>query len=410
VSINQLLYQIKKPYHFVKTGLLKGLVSEIKYQHPSRELKIIAITGTDGKTSTSSLLYHILKTAKKKVALLSTVAAYIGDEKIETGLHVTSPDPVTLNKFMRRLADEKYEYLILEVTSMGEYQYRTWGVKPLIAGLTNIDYEHFDYHLNYQNYLESKADLLNKANLAIINEDDQSALALKKNLRAHQTPFISYSQQDKLHYQTLAAIKKRFPETYNQSNARLALAICEKLEVSASTFKQAVASFPGVKGRIEEVITTPFTVVVDFAHTPQALRAIITALRERLNRQKKPGRLIVLYGTAGLRDKDKRPSMGAAGAELADIVVMTADDPRTESVWSIIRQMKEQLTAGHSKILSIENREDAMKFVLTKLAKPGDIVGLLGKGHEQSLAYANQEIPWDDKVAALKILGKNGKK
>jgi UDP-N-acetylmuramoyl-L-alanyl-D-glutamate--2,6-diaminopimelate ligase len=406
INIKQLIYQFKKPYHFVKTGLLKGKVSELKLGYPSRQLKTIAITGTDGKTSTSSLLYHILKNSGKKVALLSTVAAYIGDEKIETGLHVTSPDPATLQKFMKRLVDEKYEYLVLEVTSMGEYQYRTWGVTPIIAGITNVDLEHLDYHLTHQNYLESKASLLNKAQLAIINEDDQSAPALKKLLRAEQTPFITYSLEESIHHQTKTAINKRFPETYNRSNARLALAICEKLNISAKDFKQGVKSFPGVKGRIEVVTTKPFTVVVDFAHTPQALRAIITALREKLNRQKKPGRLIVLYGTAGLRDRDKRPAMGLAGAELADIVVFTADDPRTENIWSIIRQLKEQLTSGHSRILSIENREQAMEFVFTKLAQPGDVIGLLGKGHEQSLAYGNQEIPWDDKVAAKKILAK----
>lgn len=402
--LKELLYRMKKPYHFVKTGLLKGMPAELRLGKPASKLKILVITGTDGKTSTSSLLYHILKTAGEKVGLLSTVAAYIGDEEIDTGLHVTSPDPVTLQQFMKRLVDLGYEYLVLEVTSQGNYQFRTWGVQPLIAGITNVDFEHLDYHITYQNYLESKATILSKAKFAIINEDDQSAPALKKYLRAEKVPFSSYSLNDSIHHQTKKAIQKRFPEYYNQMNAYLALQIAQKLDISPSDFKKAISSFPGVKGRIETIVTKPFTVVVDFAHTPQAVRAVLTALKQRLKKQAKKGRLIALYGSAGLRDAEKRPFMGKAGADLADLVILTADDPRTEDVWSIIRQMKEQLKEGHSKILSIADRETAVRFALKKIAKPGDIVALLGKGHEQSLAYGTEEVPWDDAAAARRIL------
>jgi UDP-N-acetylmuramoyl-L-alanyl-D-glutamate--2,6-diaminopimelate ligase len=398
------LYHIKRPYHLVKTGLLKGLRAEFKYGFPAQKLHVIAITGTDGKTTTSTMLYHILKQAGKKVALLTTVAAYIGDEKIDTGFHVTSPDPESLHKFFKQLVDEEYEYVVLEVTSHGMYQYRTWGVMPLIAGITNVANEHLDYHINYQQYLEAKAELLTKSSFALVNDDDQSAFQLKKILRAEKTPFATYSLEDGIHHTIKKVIEKRFPEKYNQSNARLAFAISQKLQIPVKEYKKAIADFPGIPGRMEVIQTKPFKVIVDFAHTPQGLEAALTALRKQLKKQTKKGRLIAVYGAAGLRDFKKRPVMGKIGSELADLVVFTAEDPRTEDVWAIIRQMKEGLTKNHNKIVSIANRGEAIDFALKKLAKPGDIVGIFGKGHEQSMCYGTVEHPWDDRKAARETL------
>jgi UDP-N-acetylmuramoyl-L-alanyl-D-glutamate--2,6-diaminopimelate ligase len=399
-----ILYHLKRPYHLVKTGLFKGLTAEIKYGFPAQKLHILAVTGTDGKTTTSTMLYHILKQAGKKVALLSTVAAYVGDEEIDTGFHVTTPDPASLHKFFKQLVDEKYEYVVLEVTSHGLYQYRTWGVMPLIAGITNVANEHLDYHINYQQYLEAKAELLTKSSFAIINDDDQSAFQLKKILRAEKTPFTTYSTQDSIHHSVNTVIKDRLPESYNQSNARLAFAITQKLQISIKDFKEAIKKFPGIPGRMEIIQTKPFKVIVDFAHTPQGLEAALLALRKQLTKQKKKGKLIAIYGAAGLRDIKKRPAMGKIGTELADLVVLTAEDPRTESVWSIIRQMKENLTENHHKIISIADRGEAITFALKKLAEPGDIVGIFGKGHEQSMCYGTVEHPWDDRKAAREVL------
>src|SRR5260221_28136 len=166
---DQLLYQLKRPFHLLKTGLLKGFPAQVKYKFPARKLKIIAITGTDGKTTSSTLLYHVLQKAGKKVALLSTVAAYIGNEEIDTGFHVTTPDPKALQGFLRKMVDEEYEYLVLEATSHGMYQYRLWGIQPMLAGVTNITREHLDYHVTYDLYLQAKVELLKKAKVAVIN-------------------------------------------------------------------------------------------------------------------------------------------------------------------------------------------------------------------------------------------------
>jgi len=159
MALKLIVYKLKRLWHFFKTGLLQGLSAQLRYRFPERKLKILSITGTDGKTTSNTLLYHLLKSAGKKVGLLTTVAAYIGEEKIDTGFHVTAPQPKDLYKFMRRLVNEGYEYLILETTSHGLYQYRPWAIKPQVAGLTNITHEHLDYHKTLREYIKAKARL-----------------------------------------------------------------------------------------------------------------------------------------------------------------------------------------------------------------------------------------------------------
>lgn len=405
--IQQLLYQAKKPYHFIKTGILKGLPAEIQYSFPSKKLKIIVITGTDGKTTSATLLYHILKKSGKKTALLTTVAAYIGDQEIDTGFHVTSPEPRQLQKLMAQMVDQNIEYLVMEATSHGIYQYRTWGIQPLITGVTNVTHEHFDYHLTYQNYIEAKAQIVQKAPLAVLNADDDSISFFRKKLKHTHTKIKTYSQSERLYSKVIQAINDRFPEEYNRMNSRLVYGICQSLSLSNQNFIQALPSFQGVKGRMEEIPTqSNFRVFVDFAHTPNALERALATLKKELHHQKKSGRLIAVYGCAGLRDKTKRPLMGEIGVRLADRVILTAEDPRTEDVWSIIRQMKEQLVTGHQKIMSIPDRKTAIEFALKKIAQPGDIIGIFGKGHELSMCYGVTEYPWSDQAAVREIVNR----
>jgi len=409
--LKNFLYQIKRPYHWLKTGLLEALPAQIKYHFPEKKLKIIAITGTDGKTTSSSLLYHVLKTAGKKVALISTVAAYIDDQEIDTGFHVTSPEPKNLYQLMHQMVKAKIEYLVLEYTSQGAYQYRLFGIRPLIAGVTNIDRDHFDYHLNYQNYLDAKALVLKKSQSVVLNEDDQSFYRLRKILPSSRHRVITYSQEEKLNRQLREAIAARFPEKFNQMNARLVSKIANQLGLADQEITQTLASFPGVRGRMQfldlEKLTgqkQAFQVVVDFAHTPQGLTEALTALRQKMQAEKLTGRLIAIYGCAGLRDRAKRPLMGKIGTDLADLVVFTAEDPRTEDIWSIIRQMKENLTKHHRKIISIADRQEAIDFALQKLAKKGDLIALLGKGPEKSMCYGRIEQPWSEVEAVKKAL------
>lgn len=398
-----LIYHFKRPYHFFKTGLAQGLPAELKYRFPQKQLKILTITGTDGKTSSSTLLYQVLKAAGKKVGLITTVAAFLGDEEIDTGFHVTAPQPDQVFKFMRRMVDEGYEYLVLETTSHGIYQFRTWGIRPLIAGLTNVTMEHLDYHVNYDNYLTVKASMLRQAQVAIINADDASYNKMKKALRGSTAQVREYSLQESLPTKLQKAVQQRFPEVFNQSNARLVIAMAEVLQIEPAITAAAILAFPGVKGRMQEIPNhRGLRVVVDFAHTPQALDVALTTLRAQ---QTKPtSKLIAVFGCAGLRDHTKRPVMTNTAVELADWVVLTAEDPRTEDVWSIIREMKEQLKTGHDKVFSIIDRKKAIAFAINELASKGDTVGIFGKGHEQSMCYGKTEYPWSDSVAAQKIL------
>ncbi|MCB9812807.1 MAG: hypothetical protein H6772_00230 [Pseudomonadales bacterium] len=400
--IKHFLYKIKKPYHFIKTGVLNGLKAEIKYKFPAKSLKIITITGTDGKTTSSTLLYHVLKTAKKKVGLLSTVAAYLGSDSISTGFHVTSPQPSDLQKFMKRMVDKKYEYLVLEVTSHGNYQYRTWGVTPIISGLTNIASEHLDYHINYDEYLKAKAEILAKAPIAVINSDDQSYLPLIKILKNN---LVTYSKDSQLPKKVQRIIKKTFPEDYNQMNAKLVYAISKSLNINEIDFVNALMSFKGVPGRMEKVANNKkLNIIVDFAHTPQGLKSVLRSLKEKQEKNHNSGRLITVFGCAGKRDIKKRPEMGKIATQLADLSIFTAEDPRDEDVWSIIRQMKEQISSGHDRILSIAKRGEAIEFAIMKLAKPGDTIAILGKGHEESMNYDGIEYPWNDIKAVEQIL------
>ncbi|NCN03985.1 MAG: UDP-N-acetylmuramoyl-L-alanyl-D-glutamate--2,6-diaminopimelate ligase [Candidatus Pacebacteria bacterium] len=398
----QILYKFKRFYHFIKTGLLKGLLAEIKYGFPSRKIKVLAITGTDGKTTSSTLLYHVLRTAGKKVALISTVAAYIGEEKINTGFHVTTPSPDKLQKLMKKLVNDGFEYLVLETTSQGIYQHRTWGIFPYISGVTNISQDHFDYHLTFQNYLAAKALILRDSEKIILNKDDSSYQPLKDILKVSESKVVSYSKDHQLAGVIHRAIKKRFKEEYNLSNSLLVTKFSKLLDISDQDIADGILSFNGIPGRMEEIENKKgIRVVVDFAHTPQGLESALTALKAQT---KRPSKLIAVYGSAGLRDAIKRPMMGKVGTDIADYCIFTAEDPRTEDIWSIIRQMKEQLKTNHQKIISIPDRYKAIEFALTKLANRGDTVAILGKGHEQSMCYGNVEHPWDDREAVRKIL------
>ena len=186
--------KVRRYWHLVKTGLLRGLPATYRYGHPAHQLNIYGITGTDGKTTSSTLLYHVLKTAGKKVALISTVAAYIGDEEIDTGFHVTSPDPVALHRLLRQCVEEGIEHVVLEVTSHGLYQYRVWGVPFTLAGITNVTPEHLDYFETWDKLVEVKGSLLQRAAKAVLNQDVKEYSRLVELVTASATPFRSYRQ------------------------------------------------------------------------------------------------------------------------------------------------------------------------------------------------------------------------
>lgn len=395
-NMRTLFFVLRKVNHVLKSFVLEALPASIQYGFPAQKLQVYAITGTDGKTTSSTMLYEVLKKAGYKVALISTVAAYIGDEEIDTGFHTTSPEPRQIQKILRRCVDAGIEHVVLEVTSHGIFQFRTWGIPVQVAGITNISHEHLDYFVDWETYAGVKSQLLEGAGKAVINTDDRSYEFLKNKLESAGTEYVEYSQNwSGVSSAVRKAIEKRFPEPYNQWNAQLVWTMSRELGVSEKNFTTAIENFSGIKGRMDFIpLDRKFQVVVDFAHTPNALEKALLALRGQTKK-----RLIAVYGSAGLRDRTKRPLMGKAGSSVADLVIFTAEDPRTEDVNVIIRQMKEGIEKGnHRKVISIPDRKEAIFYALNE-AKTGDIVGIFGKGHEQSMCFGTTEYPWSDHEA-----------
>lgn len=391
-------------YHLPKAVLAARI-----YGNPGEDLEIIGVTGTDGKTTTSTLIYHILKFARRKVALISTVDAKIGRKSIKTGLHVTSPNPFALQRLLRRMRSQKVRYVVLEVTSHGLDQFRIYPLKPSIAVLTNITHEHLDYHQTFARYRDAKLRLFKHAAHAVVNKD--LPIFAEINARLPKVLFSTYSLHESSQLQAenvvyhadhttfdLGNLSYTLPLTgeYNLYNCLAAISTALLLGVAPSDIKRALLSFKGVKGRLEAVPNTRHLhAYVDFAHTPNALRAVLTNLRS----QKQVGeQLIVVFGAAGLRDASKRPLMGAVAAELADQIVLTAEDPRLEDPAQIAREIMTGIPKKDRHKVTIEiDRPRAIDLAINKLAKKGDWVVACGKGHEESLNLDGEtEIPYSE--------------
>ncbi len=387
------------------------------YGNPSEGLEVIAVTGTDGKTTTTSLIYHILKMARKKVAMISTVEAKIGKKSLDTGFHVTTPDPFLLQKLLRRIRSQKIRYVVLEVTSHGLDQFRFFPIKPMIAVLTNITHEHLDYHGTYEKYRSAKLRLFRGATHAVINKDQPDFAVINASLP--KTLFSTYSlvAESQLRAEDLVegadsttfrlgrtTYKLPLTGRYNVSNALAAISTALLLEISPADIKRALLSFPGIKGRLQAIPNSRgLNAYVDFAHTPNALREVLQNLKAKLAAGQK---LIVVFGAAGLRDGSKRPLMGKYAGELADQIILTSEDPRTENPLKIAQEIMSGMTPSAKKRTVIElDRERAISRALNEFASPGDWVVSCGKGHENSMNLDGwTETPWSDQEAMEKAL------
>lgn len=394
---------IKNLKHF-----LWAVFSAFYFGFPARKMTVIGITGTDGKTTTATLIYKILVAAGQKVALVSTVGAKIGTKEIDTGLHTTTPNSWNLQQLIHQAADLKTEYLILETTSHGLDQHRLWGINFTAAVMTNVSHEHLDYHHTMANYLKAKAKLFQKVKWAILNKDDKYFNYFQAKV-SQKAKTVTYSLKP-----GADLTPKNFPfktkllGDFNQSNCLAAIAVAIELGVAAKIIRKAITNFEPVVGRMEKIQEGQnFEVFVDFAHTPNALENTLKTLKKLTAKDQS---LIAMFGSAGFRDQTKRPLMGEAAAHWADQIILTADDPRTESLETIVNQ----LAKGCLKLGKIENKDffkiydrgEAIAFAFS-LAKKGDIVALCGKGHEKSLAIGKKEIPWSDQQEARKLLKKH---
>lgn len=352
------MQKLKNIYH-----LFQAILANIIYGFPSRKLKVIGVTGTDGKTTTTHLIAHILKIAGKKVSFISSVVA--------EGFHVTTPSSFALQKLLKRSVDNDDEYFVLETTSHALDQNRVWGINYEVGIITNITHEHLDYHKTYEDYAKTKLKLLKKAKIGIKNTDE------------------------------IADIVKQISNLtlYNQHNYSSAYIVCKQLGISDEEILKAMMTFELPKGRLDLVYDKDFKVIIDFAHTPNALLQLLPAVQEQF--LKKGGRLIHVFGSAGLRDSTKRSLMGEASAKFSDVIFLTEEDYRTEDLKKICEEIGSGIKNKDYKI--IINRQEAINQAI-KSAKNGDVVILTGKGHEKSLCRGKMEEPWDEYKAVEKAL------
>jgi UDP-N-acetylmuramoyl-L-alanyl-D-glutamate--2,6-diaminopimelate ligase len=414
------------------------------YDWPGRKLTVIGVTGTDGKTTTTNLLYQILLAAKIKAGMISTVNAVIGNEVLDTGFHVTTPDAHDVQRYLAKMVDAGLTHVILETTSHGWSQHRVDASAFDIGVLTNITHEHMNEHGSFENYRNAKARLFSSLEitlpkpqgnprLAVINRDDlKSFNFLNDFIKVNKVNYglgnnadvravdISYSPSG-IHFiaesnDFRVGTTSKLVGAYNVSNCLAAMtAAIYGLGIQPEVAAQGIASLEGIPGRMERIdMGQNFTTIVDFAHTPNALKVTLEAAREMLNsplpageggsqsRVREKSRVICVFGSAGLRDKEKRRMMAETSAELADLTILTAEDPRTESLEGILDEMAAGArsrggTEGES-FWRVPDRAEAIRFAL-KLARPGDIVLSCGKGHEQSMCFGKTEFLWDDRTA-----------
>lgn len=417
-----------------------GLIASAWYKNPSKNLKVIGVTGTDGKTTTATIVYHTLKTAGKKVGLITSLSARIGNKEYDTGFHVTSPEPLELQKFLSKMVDQKCEYAVLEVTSHGLAQARVTGINFDTAVLTNITHEHLDYHKSFKDYRDTKGMLFSRSKRAVLNRDDDSYNFIT-SIVSKTLEVVSYSLGNKkadLIASNIRSSKTRteFDVTikartfnistslvgeYNVSNILAAVATAKIYGVSNRIITKALRSFKGIEGRLEEIKNDKeIRIIIDFAHTPNSLENVLKLLKKQSK-----GKLIVVFGCAGERDVEKRKLMPKTSLKYADMSIFTAEDPRSEDVNEILEIMTKSAKVvggrmidaynyrttvcgnsnrGNKCYMKIQERGKAISFAINKSAKNGDTVAVLGKGHEKSMAYDGIEYPWSDHEAVQMAL------
>lgn len=401
---------------------------------PARRLTMIGVTGTDGKTTTTKLIHSILTAAGIRAGMISTVNAVIGDETLDTGLHVTTPNADEIQHYLRQMVDAGLTHCVLEVTSHGLEHHRVTGCEFDVAVITNITHEHLDLHGSAEAYRAAKARLFQALasavdkgvpKSAVLNRDDSSYDELRERIAGR---YYSYSVQvesvqpaadvraigavyapDAARFTAVGdhpmgggfriPIETTLVGEYNVSNclAAIGATVCA-LGIDPDHARGGIARLRGVPGRMERIDEgQDFTAIVDFAHTPNALKRAIAAARTMTQ-----GRVIVVFGSAGLRDREKRRMMGEIAGRAADRIVITAEDPRTEPLDAIL-DMTAQAVAAQGRVEGVDfwrvpDRGAAITFACA-LAEPGDVVMACGKGHEQSMCFGEVEYLWDDREA-----------
>ena len=422
------------PYHVLRADLAAH-----QYGFPGKRMRVIGVTGTNGKTSTCFLIWKMLNAAGYKTGLMTTVAW--GVDKLEKQIeHMTTVDAKTLNFRMKKIADAGAEFLVLEVTSHALAQHRSFGVPIEIAVMTNVTHEHLDYHKTFENYRDAKRRLFKMAKYGVVNEDDKSWAYFAKDVKEYITYGINSgilrakdvrlgaqgveyfvddegSARDKhiaddKHVSgdinssgDMLRIKTKIPGEFTVYNSLAAVAVGLKLGLSKEQISQGILALDSVEGRMNRVdLGQNFEVIVDYAHTPDAFLKVYESVVPG-----KKGRIISLFGGAGRRDESTRSERGEIAAKYSDIVIITEDDSRDENPAEIAEEFAkgaEQAGFLRGKNLLVElNRAKAIQMAID-LAKKDDIVLILGKGHEKTILRATGAVPFEDLKVTREALKK----
>ena len=384
------------------------------YGHPERELTMLAVTGTNGKTSVTYMVKSVAETAGKKVGLIGTIQNLIGEEKVYT--ERTTPESVDLFALLRRMADKGVELVVMEVSSHALAQQRVAGI-PFKAGLfTNLTQDHLDYHKTFENYRAAKKKLFAQCGIAILNGDDETAAYMKEGLSIpvwtmgihHPGEFYARgieitTQGASFHLftpQGNGRISLHISGLFSVYNAMGTAALCTAAGIPFSCIVKGLEGLRGVAGRLECVDTgdRPFSVYVDYAHPPDALQNVLETARGFTRR-----RLISVFGCGGDRDHGKRPIMGEIGGRYSDHVILTSDNPRTEDPMDILKAVEEGVKRTATPYIVTENRREAIREALEE-AGDGDVIVIAGKGHESYQEINGVRHHFDDKEIVLSLL------
>lgn len=384
------------------------------YENPAKSLEIIGVTGTNGKTTTTYLIRHILETTGAKTGLIGTVENLAGAERFPA--QRTTPDALEIQKILRKMVQNRCRFGVMEVSSHALLQCRTEGIFFTVGVFTNLTEDHLDYHKTMQHYCDAKAELFRHCCTAACNADDPWR---ERILARSRCPVLLYGlgEEADLRGEDIRLLSRGVefiavengkrtpvhlgvPGRFSVYNTLGAMAACRLLDIPAETCAQALRTFPGVKGRMEVVPTPgkPYTLLIDYAHTPDALENVLKTARGFTE-----GRVIAVFGCGGDREKEKRPRMGRVVASLADFAVVTSDNPRTEDPEAIIRDILPGMVGAEGRYTVEPDRRKAIALAMMR-GQAGDVILLCGKGHETYQEIGGETLPMDEREIVRSLL------
>lgn len=408
---------LKNMYHWVV-----AVLACVRYGFPARRLKVIGVTGTDGKTTTANMITRILEMAGKHTALASTINFRINRQEQVNATKMTTSSSFAVQKFLRQAVSAGCEYAVLEVSSHSLDQNRVWGIHFDIGVLTNITREHLDYHKTMERYRKAKRKLFDRSEKIVVNEtlphiEEFLGIHSRREITYGVAPKVRHGSEEYIYAEEIDArfdgssfvvrevpFTVHLPGVFNIENALAAISTAEMIRIPFTVCAEALADIRGVTGRMESVPNERgINILIDYALTPNALHRVYALIAETYMR----GKIIAVFGACGERDRGKRPIMGEIVDNYADVIILTNEDPYYEDPQRILDEIEKGITrkVKDKTYFRIFDRREAISKALT-LAQKGDTVVITGKGAEETMYTKGTMIPWNDKKVVLELLKK----